>query len=46
MTSKELQADLYGWWRIRETSQWVNEGLDDLGPAMLSITGNEFSRGP
>jgi hypothetical protein len=24
-----------------ETSQWVNEGLDDLGPAMLSITGDE-----
>jgi hypothetical protein len=41
MTSNELQADLYGWWRILETSQWVNEGLDDLGPAMLSITGND-----
>jgi hypothetical protein len=39
MTSNELQADLCGWWRILETSQWVNEGLDDLGPAMLSITG-------
>ena len=34
-----LHADLYGWWRIIDTSQWVNEGLDDLGPAMLSITG-------
>jgi hypothetical protein len=40
MTSNELHADLYGWWRILETSQWVNEGLDDLGPAMLSITGD------
>lgn len=39
--TNELQADLYGWWRILETSQWVNEGLDDLGPAMLSITGDE-----
>jgi hypothetical protein len=39
MTSSELSADLTGWWRILETSQWVDEGLDDLGPAMLSITG-------
>jgi hypothetical protein len=23
MTSNELQADLYGRWRILETSQWV-----------------------
>ena len=28
-----------GWWRITETSQWPSEFLDDLGPAMLSITG-------
>ena len=35
-----LHADLYGWWRIIDTSQWVNEGLDDLGPAMLSIAGH------
>jgi len=41
MTINELQADLYGWWRITETSQWVSEGLDDLGPAMISITGYE-----
>src|SRR5439155_10938927 len=37
--SKELHADINGWWRIIETSQWVNDGLDDLGPAMISITG-------
>src|ERR1700736_2069534 len=41
LMTNELQADLYGWWRILETSQWVNEGLDDLGPAMLSITGDK-----
>jgi len=41
MTSGELRPDLYGWWRITETSQWVNEYLDDLGPAMISITGHE-----
>jgi len=40
MVSNELNADLYGWWRITETSQWVNDGLDDLGAAMISITGN------
>jgi hypothetical protein len=39
MASNELHPDLYGWWRITETSQWVNDGLDDLGPAMISITG-------
>lgn len=37
--SNELHADIYGWWRITETSQWVNDGLDDLGPALISITG-------
>ena len=37
--SEELHDALRGWWRITETSQWVNDGLDDLGPAMLSITG-------
>jgi hypothetical protein len=35
----ELQADLYGWWRITETSRWTNDYLDSLGPAMLSLTG-------
>jgi hypothetical protein len=39
MPSNELHADLYGWWRIVETSQWVNDGLDDLGLALISITG-------
>jgi len=37
--SNELHADIYGWWRITETSQWVNRGLDALGPALISITG-------
>jgi hypothetical protein len=36
----ELNPDLRGWWRIIETSQWVNDGLDDLGPALISITGD------
>jgi hypothetical protein len=41
MTATELHPDLHGWWRIVETSQWVNERLDDLGPAMISITGGD-----
>jgi len=40
MASNELDANLYGWWRITETSQWVSDGLDDLGTAMISITGS------
>jgi hypothetical protein len=39
MASKD-PVDLSGWWRITETSQWVDDGLDDLGPAMISITGD------
>jgi hypothetical protein len=40
MSNEELHPDLRGWWRITETSQWVNDGLDDLGPALISITGD------
>jgi hypothetical protein len=36
----ELEADLCGWWRITGTSQWADDGLDDLGTAMISITGH------
>ena len=39
MTDDELDPDLRGWWRITETSQWIDETLDGLGPAVLSITG-------
>lgn len=39
MAGNELHPDFHGWWRITETSQWVKDGLDDLGPAMISITG-------
>lgn len=30
-----------GWWRIIETSQWADEHLDLLGPAMFSINGRD-----
>jgi hypothetical protein len=35
----EIPQEYRGWWRIVETSQWVNKYLDDLGPALLSLTG-------
>jgi hypothetical protein len=38
MSSDELHPDLYGWWRITETSQWDD---DDLGTAVISITGHD-----
>jgi len=28
-----------GWWRIVHTGTWANDGLDVLGPALLSLTG-------
>lgn len=40
MAIDELPEDLYGWWRITETSQWVNDRLDVVGPALISITGH------
>jgi len=36
----EIPSEYRGWWRITETSQWVDDGLDTLGPAMLSLTGD------
>jgi hypothetical protein len=41
MTDEAIPPDLHGWWKITETSQWVANGLDDLGPAMISITGED-----
>lgn len=38
---KELPREIAGWWRITETSQWMNDDLDILGPALLSLTGAE-----
>ena len=35
----EIPDGLLGWWRIIETSQWVDDGLDILGPALISFTG-------
>lgn len=35
----EIPAEYEGWWRIIETSEWTGDGLDILGPALLSVTG-------
>jgi hypothetical protein len=41
MPNDKLPLELHGWWRITETSQWVSDGMDDLGAAMISITGHD-----
>ena len=35
----EIPSEYQGWWRIIETSQWVNDDLDILGTALISLTG-------
>ena len=35
-----VPSEYRGWWQIVETSQWVNDGLDILGPALISLTGH------
>jgi len=37
----EIPSAYLGWWRITETSQWPSKYLDDLGPALISITGSD-----
>ncbi len=34
-----IPPEYRGWWRIVEASQWVNDRLDILGPAPISLTG-------
>ena len=34
-----IPPEYCGWWRIVSTDTWVNDGLDILGPALLSLTG-------
>jgi hypothetical protein len=36
----EIPSSYRGWWRITETSQWGDDDLDILGPALLSLTGH------
>ncbi|HTP27375.1 MAG TPA: hypothetical protein VMK12_17200 [Anaeromyxobacteraceae bacterium] len=37
--SEPIPSEYGCWWRITDTSQWVNDHLDDLGPAVISLTG-------
>jgi hypothetical protein len=37
MYGNPIPHEYRGWWRIVDTSTWVNDGLDDLGTALLSI---------
>ena len=36
-----IPEECYGWWRITETGTWFDDGLDDLGTAMISFTGDD-----
>ena len=41
MADKDIPYEYYGWWRIIETSQWVNEHIDIIGTALISLTGHD-----
>ena len=36
-----IPPEYYGWWRIIETSQWIDDELDILGPTLISLTGED-----
>ena len=37
----DIPESYEGWWRIVHTGTWVDDGLDDLGPALLYLGGEE-----
>ena len=39
MAPRSIPPEYRGWWRIIETSQWVDDELDIIGPALISFTG-------
>ena len=41
MTMTSIPDNYYGWWRITSTETWSDDGLDILGPALLSLTGDD-----
>ena len=41
MPAPSIPPAYAGWWRITETGTWVADGLDDLGPALISFTGHD-----
>jgi len=40
VAESEIPPEYRGWWRILETSQWVNDDIDICGTALLSLTGH------
>lgn len=40
LSGGEIPRENQGWWRIIETSQWGNDDIDIIGPALISLTGN------
>lgn len=40
MEQEFISPEYRGWWRITQTSQWISEELDLLGPALISFTGH------
>ncbi len=41
MLSDPIPPEYAGWWRLTETGTWANDGLDILGPALISFTGHD-----
>ena len=39
MIEEDMPDEYYGWWRIVETSQWVDDHIDMIGTALISLTG-------
>lgn len=37
----DVPSEFRGWWRIVDTGTWGSDDLDILGPALLSLTGND-----
>ena len=44
MMQEPIVPQYRGWWRIIDTSQWTSDGLDVLGPALISLTGQADRR--
>jgi hypothetical protein len=41
MPDKDIPREIFGWWRIIKTSQWVDDHIDTIGPALISFTGDD-----
>ena len=41
MADKDIPYEYYGWWRIIEMSQWADDHIDIIGPALISLTGHD-----